>query len=125
MQNTQAIYQTDMVGQRELPYANPPLVNTIQHCEAHCEHMITHLTCHYGNVRFNQIQLLRDCADTCGLTAEVIARNSCYAKVFAAFCAQICELCGNECLRYPDAHSQYCAQICLHCAQACRAFAAM
>lgn len=122
MSQTQ-IKQTDERKHHIHTYANPELVNTIQHCEAHCEHMITHITCHYSNERFNQIQLLRDCADTCGLTAEVIARNSCYVRLFAAFCAQICELCGNECLRYPDVHSKHCAQIFFHCAYDCRSFA--
>ena len=101
------------------------LLHTLQHCEATCEHMVTHLIClPHDDRRDLQIQLLRDCADICTLMAKYLARNSCNARVLASVCAYICELCGNECARFPDPMSQQCAQICLHCAQACRAFAA-
>lgn len=118
------------------PYSNQPanvggkmmadssLLHTVQHCEATCEHMITHLiSCQHNDMRDLQIQLLRDCADICTLMAKFLARNSCNAMALAHICAHICELCGNECARFPDAMSQHCAQVCLHCAQACRAFA--
>lgn len=101
------------------------LLHTIQHCEATCEHMVTHLLClHHDDRRDSQIQLLRDCADICTLMAKYLARNSCHSKVLANVCAYICEHCGHECAKFPDAMSQHCAKICLHCAQACRAFAA-
>lgn len=101
------------------------LLHMVQHCEATCEHMVTHLICiHHDDRRDLQIQLLRDCADICTLMAKYLARNSCHARTLANVCAYICEHCGTECSRFPDAMSQHCAQICLHCAQACRAFAA-
>lgn len=101
------------------------LLHTVQHCEAICEHMVTHLICsHHDDRRDFQIQLLRDCADICTLMAKYIARNSCHAKTLASVCAYICEHCGNVCAKFPDAMSQHCAQVCLHCAHACRAFAA-
>ncbi|AOT73016.1 ferredoxin [Geosporobacter ferrireducens] len=102
------------------------MVETIQNCEAVCEHMTTHLKHRYDiHYRVRQLQFLRDCADICGLTAKFIARNSCFAKQAATLCAYICEVCGAECARFPDAESQSCAQICMHCARECRAFVIM
>jgi hypothetical protein len=100
------------------------LLAMVQHCEATCEHMVTHLICaHHDNRRDLQIQLLRDCADICTLMAKYLARNSCHARMLAHVCATICENCGNECAKFPDMISQQCAEICFHCAQACRMFA--
>ncbi|PLR82238.1 ferredoxin [Bacillus canaveralius] len=100
------------------------LVKTIQDCEITCEHMGTMvLRMSDVHARRNQLLLLRDCADICTLSAKLIARNSYVEKSVAELCAHICEICGNECLKFPDSHSQRCAQICLHCAQQCRAFA--
>lgn len=102
------------------------LVKVIQDCEASCEHMTTHLRNKPDvRMRTRQLMLLRDCADICGLTAKFVARNSVFAKHCAHFCAMICEICGNECARFPDPESQECSRICHHCARECRAFAGM
>lgn len=112
-----------MPGHHDVPHA--ALVRTIQDCQATCEHMVHHLIkMHDPKRRMRQIQLLQDCADICGLTANYIARMSPFSKYIAEVCAAICEYCGNECLRHPDPESQRCGQICLHCARECRAFAA-
>ena len=101
------------------------ITKTVQDCEAMCEHMITHLLMHSQDLhlRHRQLQLLRDCADICTLTAKYLARHSSYSKPIAGFCASICEACGNECAQFPDKESQRCSRICLHCAMECRAFA--
>lgn len=102
------------------------LVMTIQNCEATCEQMTKMVTSFCGlNTRIVQMELLRDCADICSLTAKFIARGTIFARHMAHLCAMICEACGNECMRFPDQHSQHCARVCLHCAQQCRAFAMM
>lgn len=96
----------------------------VQHCEAVCEYTLTVIMGRPDvQMRVQQMQLLRDCADICTLTAKFIARCSVFAREIAALCAQICEACGNHCLRHPDPESQYCGRVCLHCAQLCRAFA--
>ena len=101
------------------------ITNTVQDCEVMCEHMITHLLMHSQDLhlRHRQLQLLRDCADICTLTAKYLARHSPYSKALAGLCASICEACGNECARFTDKKSQKCAHVCLHCAMECRAFA--
>lgn len=99
------------------------LLHTVQHCAATCDHMITHLL-HHEDIhdRRRQLELLRDCADICHSTAGIIARNSHLARMMAHVCAHICEVCGNECAKFMDHHSQHCARVCLHCSQQCRAF---
>lgn len=103
---------------------SPQLVTTLQNCENTCEYMVTHLL-HQKDAyaRSTQIQFLRDCADICSLTAKFVARKSYFAKSMANLCAYICEVCGNECLKYCDEASQKCAHICLQCAHECKAFA--
>lgn len=100
-----------------------PIIHSLHHCETTCEHMTTFLKMRPdAQTRARQLQLLRDCADICSLTAKYIARHSTFAKSSATLCATICEVCGNECLRFPDTESQNCGQICLACARECRAF---
>lgn len=111
-----------------LPYESrmmefPSILKTLQDCEATCEHMITHLVTMQDTNRSNQIQLLRDCADICNLTAKYVARKSYSVKQCAKLCAIICQTCGNECSKFNDQHSQMCAQHCLECAKACQTFA--
>ncbi|MGE4283880.1 MAG: four-helix bundle copper-binding protein [Clostridia bacterium] len=107
-------------------YINECLVKTIQDCEATCEHMTNHLKkLPDFQVRVRQAVLLRDCADICGLTAKYVARGAIFARQAAALCACICEVCGNECARFPDQMSQNCARVCMYCARECRAFAGM
>jgi len=107
-----------------MPHPHGGLIDTIQNCETTCEHM-THHILHMENcaMRKRQLELLRDCADICTLTAKYIARMSLVAKCTANLCAYVCEACANECMRFPDMHSQHCAQVCMHCAMECRAFA--
>lgn len=107
-------------------YMNKRLVKIINDCEANCEHMTNHLKMlpDYP-MRVRQAVLLRDCADICGLTAKFVARGAIFARQAAAFCANICEVCGTECLRFPDLMSQNCGRVCMHCARECRAFAGM
>lgn len=101
-----------------------PLVETVQQCEATCEHMITFLLRkHETHMRLLQIQLLRDCADICTSTAKYLARDSAFSKTMSDLCGYICETCGKECSKFPDAESQECARICLQCARECRSFA--
>lgn len=109
-----------------MPPSHAGVLKTVQDCEAMCEHMTTFLKGKPNvHTRIRQLNLLRDCADICGLTAKYIARNSIFAKHIAHLCAGICEVCGNECLRFPDPESQQCGHICLNCAMACRTFAMM
>lgn len=101
-----------------------PIIQTLHHCQVTCEQMTVFIIRGQDvHARLRQLELLRDCADICAFTVKFIARHSSFAKAAANLCASICEVCGNECLRFPDAESQNCGHICLSCARECRAFA--
>ncbi|SMO95175.1 four-helix bundle copper-binding protein [Melghirimyces algeriensis] len=100
------------------------LIGIIQHCTTVCDGMVTMVACMPDVAqRRMQLRLLRDCADICSLTAQMLARNSPFSRQMALLCAQVCEACGRECMKFPDPHSQHCARVCLHCADACRKYA--
>lgn len=65
------------------------------------------------------IALDMDCAAVCELAAAVMARNSDNAHAVCRLCAQICELCGDECGKHDMDHCQQCAQECRACAAEC------
>jgi hypothetical protein len=100
------------------------LVTTIQDCEMVCEDMTTYVMRRSDfRSRIRQLELLRDCADICALTAKFIARDSHFARDIAKLCADICMACSRECAKFPDQQSQYCSEVCYNCAQECRRFA--
>ncbi len=102
------------------------LVTTVHHCAAVCEHMGVLMTMTPNvHMRARQLQLLRDCADICHLTVKYLSRNSMFVRQLVGLCACVCEACGRECSRFPDAKSQHCAEVCLNCARECKAFAMM
>jgi hypothetical protein len=100
------------------------LVQTIQNCETTCEKMEDYVTkqCNY-QARIRQLKLLKDCSAICALTAQFVARGSCFSKCIVQLCADICEACGKECNKFDDYESQNCAKICLNCAKECHQFA--
>ena len=65
------------------------------------------------------IQLDRDCADICTLTARFVARNSAHTKHVMKECIEICRKCAEECGKHDHDHCQHCAEICRECADAC------
>jgi len=65
------------------------------------------------------IQLDRDCADICMLTARFVGRNSEHKKHVMKECIEICKACAEECANHEHEHCQHCAAICKECAEAC------
>lgn len=98
------------------------VLQTVQNCEAICEYT-RHEILKMEGCRKEQLKLLSDCANMCTLMAKYIASKSIFAKCLASLCAQICQVCGEHCIKHPDKISQACGQTCLHCAQECREFA--
>jgi hypothetical protein len=120
------------------PVINPPMtafqndyrlpqyrvLQIVQNCEAVCEYTRNEiLNMEDIRSRQEQLKLLSDCVNICTMTAKYIASQSRFANSLASLCAQICEVCGNNCLKHYDKTSQACGQICLNCAQECRVFA--
>jgi mannose-6-phosphate isomerase-like protein (cupin superfamily) len=96
------------------------IIMNVKHCQAVCDNMVT-MVAYMPDAAFRsrQLRLLRDCADICAM----LARSRYISKQMAHLCCNLCEQCGQECMKYPDPHSQYCAQVCLHSASVCRAYA--
>ena len=72
------------------------------------------------NMMARCIALDIDCAGVCRLAAGHMARGSAFARTVCGLCADICQTCGDECARHPQAHCQQCAQACRRCADECR-----
>lgn len=66
------------------------------------------------------IQLDRDCADICILTARLLARDSQHGQHLMKECVEICEMCAEECEKHDEDHCQKCAEACRKCAEECR-----
>jgi hypothetical protein len=64
-----------------------------------------------------------DCAEICRLAADYMARGSEAVDVICTSCAQLCDLCGEECERHPMDHCKECAVACRRCADECRRMA--
>lgn len=101
-------------------------VAACQTCAVECEHCATACLQEQDvNARTRCIQLLRDCADTCALAVQWMARDSTYDNKICGLCADICEACAAECGRFTDEHCRRCADACRRCAAECRQMAGM
>jgi hypothetical protein len=69
------------------------------------------------------VLLALDCAEICRLTGGLVMRGSEMAESATRFCAEICDLCAQECRRHTHFHTEITAQRCHRCALACRRFA--
>jgi hypothetical protein len=68
------------------------------------------------------IELDRECADICQLTASILARDSENADKYLKFCADICDICAGECKKQDKDHCRECARACSSCAALCRSY---
>ncbi len=97
------------------------VIEALHDCAATCDH------CYSSSFQEQDIKMMarciqldRDCAEICKLTASALARGSEAAKTFLQACADICKACGEECARHQMDHCQECAAACRRCEQACR-----
>ena len=100
---------------------NKELLRLLNDCAAECNHC-------YNSCLIEQdihllkrcIQLDRDCADFCCVTASFIERGSEHVKHLLQECAEICNTCADECEKYMQMeHCKKCMEICRKCADAC------
>ncbi len=90
-------------------------------CFQACEQCITScLQEPDAQARMHCIQVLRDCADICALSAQWMSRGSTFAPQLCRLCADICDACAAECASFQDQHCQDCATFCRECANECR-----
>ena len=66
------------------------------------------------------IQLDMDCTAICRLSADAMARDSENVVPICRLCAELCDVCGEECVQHHMDHCQTCAVACKRCAQECR-----
>ncbi|AMR29356.1 ferredoxin [Hymenobacter psoromatis] len=106
-----------------MPAQNQSLLDALNACVASCENCAT------AGLRGDDIQMMarcieldRDCADFCALTARFVARGSEHAQHLLDECAEICKACGDECEKHAAhmEHCRECAEACRRCEQACR-----
>lgn len=96
------------------------LINTLLECGTTCE------VCAADCLDEQQIEMLakcieldRDCADICYLTAKLLIRDNQIAHKMLEICVEICDKCADECSKHEHEHCKKCAEICRKCRQAC------
>ncbi len=71
------------------------------------------------------IRLDLDCADICGATARLVARqthhDAAVTRAMLEACIAVCSACATECGQHSHMeHCRICAEECRRCEQACR-----
>ena len=68
------------------------------------------------------INLLKDCAETCKLSENLMLRASDHANDICIICSEICDECARSCEKVDPKDDQMieCASICRQCADSCR-----
>ena len=64
-----------------------------------------------------------DCTELCALAVAAMSRGSMHAKAICAWCADVYQSCGDECIKHDMDYCQACAKACYDCAKACRQMA--
>ncbi len=100
------------------------VIEALNACAASCDHC--YQACFQEQdlkMMARCIQLDRDCAEICKLTASALARSSEIATTLLQACAEICRACGEECAQHGEhmEHCRECAEACKRCEEACRA----
>lgn len=65
------------------------------------------------------VQICRDCADICNLTARMGARDSVFFSELCKLCDQICRRCIAECSMHDHDCCAECVDACASCITAC------
>lgn len=100
---------------------NRTLINALYNCASECNHCFKAcLEEDDVKMMIHCIELDRDCADICSLTASLIARDSVHGTHLLKECAEVCEACAEECEKHDSEHCRRCAEACRQCAEACQ-----
>lgn len=65
------------------------------------------------------IELTRECADICQVTASAYVRDSENIDKYLRLCAELSEICAEECERHDNEQCTKCAKVCRRCAEMC------
>ena len=65
-------------------------------------------------------KLMQDCINICRTSAEFLLRGSENHKATCRACAEICQKCADDCVRFNDPQMKACADACRKCAEMCK-----
>lgn len=97
-------------------------LTTLDKCIAECNHCFSACLKEEDVKKLARcIQLTRDCADVCQLTAKLLQSGSEVSSDALKLCIAVCEACREECNRHASKmqHCKDCADACRECAEAC------
>ncbi len=101
---------------------NKYIISELNACIAECNHCFSACLNEKDiSMLARCIQLDRECAEICVLTAAILARGSEHEQLYLNLCAIICSSCADECERHTHEHCKLCAHACRKCANACYA----
>lgn len=67
--------------------------------------------------------LMLDCIQICQTSADFMIRGSDLHMLTCGICADICQLCADDCAGFDSPEMKRCADACAQCAQTCKAMA--
>lgn len=68
----------------------------------------------------SHVRLMMDCAQICATSADFMTRMSPLHELTCHACAEICQICSEDCVNLDDEHMTRCAEACRSCAEMCR-----
>ncbi len=100
---------------------NKPLIQTLKDCSAECNHCYS-ACLQEDDVKMMAkcIQLDRNCADICDMTASWLASGSELSDKLKKLCSEVCNACAEECEKHSHEHCKRCAEMCRKCSEACK-----
>lgn len=98
-----------------------PCIDNCTRCHQVCLSQVNRCLGKGGaHARPEHIRLLRDCAEICQTSANFMLRYSPLHRLTCGVCAQICELCAEECSKMGDSEfMRECIEACRVCAASC------
>jgi hypothetical protein len=95
-------------------------IKACQNCFKVCENCAKECLREGGIEMTRCIELNLVCGDICAYTERELARRPDSAKRIALICAEICDVCSEECNKHPLLdHCAACAKECAECAECC------
>lgn len=100
------------------------ILNCLQ-CHQVCEVTIDHCLRKGGHHADSvHIQILRDCAQICSVSADFMLRGSDLHMRTCDICAEVCIRCAQDCERMnDDSIMQNCIDVCRRCSESCKKMA--
>lgn len=94
-------------------------------CQKACEETLAYCKKKGGKLADKELtNALKDCVQSCKLSADYMTRMSASHMKSCGFCAEICKACAEACEKFKgDKQLEQCAQECRKCNESCEAMA--